>query len=158
MQRRPITQTGYERLRQKLRQMQTEERRAVAEEIEIARGHGDLRENADYDAAKEKQGMLEANIRELESALAYAEVIDISTLSGTRVSFGATVTLCDEETDEEVTYTIVGVVEADVQRGLISVSAPLARAMIGKEADDEIQVHAPGGLRSYTILSISFRG
>jgi transcription elongation factor GreA len=155
-ERVPITRPGYERLRDELKKMKTEDRRAVADEIEIARGHGDLRENADYDAAKEKQGMLEANIRDLEDKLARAEVIDPTTLSGRRVVFGATVELLDLDSDDESTVRIVGELEAKPTEGWISVTAPMARALIGKEAGDEVNVRTPGGVRNYEVLDVRF--
>ena len=155
-ERMPITRAGYHRLKDEVKRLKTHERRDVARQIEIARSHGDLRENADYDAAKERQGMLEANIRVLEDKLARADVIDISRLSGTRVVFGATVELLDLNTDEEKTVTIVGEVEADSEKGLISVTSPLARALIGKSLDDNIKLRAPGGLKEYEITDVSF--
>ncbi len=156
MERMPVTLAGYERLKGELKKLKTLDRRAVAQEIEIARAHGDLRENADYDAAKEKQGMLEANIRELEDKLARAEVIDTTKLSGDRVVFGATVTLLDTNTDEEQRLTLVGEVETDLKRGRISVSSPIARALIGKRVDDTVKVHTPGGVREYEVLEVEF--
>ena len=152
----PITRVGYEKLREELKRMKTADRRAVAHEIEIARGHGDLRENADYDAAKEKQGILEANIRDLEDKLARAEVIDSSILSGNRIVFGAQVHVLDVENDEEQTFRIVGELEADVKNGRLSVTSPLARALIGKAVDDAVQVRTPGGVREYEILDVTF--
>jgi transcription elongation factor GreA len=154
--RLPMTRAGYERLREELKRLKTTERRQVATEIEIARGHGDLRENADYEAAKDKQGMLEATIRDLEDKVARAEVIDVTHLSGERVVFGATVDLVDAETDEALTVQIVGDVEADLKQGRISVSSPMARALIGKAVDDSVSVQAPGGRKSYEITDIRF--
>jgi transcription elongation factor GreA len=156
MQRQPMTLAGYERLKTELKKLKTQDRREVAREIEIARGHGDLRENADYDAAKEKQGMLEANIRDLEDRLARAEVIDTARLSGERVVFGATVTVQEEDSDDESTFTIVGEAEADLKQSRISVTSPIARALIGKRVDDEVRVQTPGGQRTYTVLAIEF--
>lgn len=156
MERMPMTRGGYERLRDELKKMKTEDRRAVAREIEIARGHGDLRENADYDAAKEKQGMLEATIRDYEDKLARAEVIDVESLSGDRIVFGATVTLFDIDEDAEKKLTIVGEIEAEPKEGKISVTSPLARALIGKEVDDEVRVRTPGGTRMYEVLEVEF--
>lgn len=158
MKRLPMTRQGYEALREKLKRHKTHDRRAVADEIEIARGHGDLRENADYEAAKEKQGMLEATIRVMEDQLARAEVIDISQLGGDRVKFGATVTLFDLDTDAERVLTIVGEVEADVKAGRISVASPLARALIGRHVDDTVQVQTPGGAKEYEITDVVFEG
>ncbi len=158
MERMPVTRGGYERLKAELTRLKTHERRAVADEIEIARSHGDLRENADYDAAKEKQGMLEANIRDLEDKLARADVIDVSKLGGERVVFGATVGLIDLDNDDQSTVTIVGEVEADAKAGRISVTSPIARALIGKEAGDEVRVQTPGGVRRYDVDYVSFGG
>lgn len=155
-QRMPITRKGYERLRDELKRMKTADRRAVATEIEIARSHGDLRENADYDAAKEKQGMLEATIRDLDDKLARAEVIDIGKLSGERVVFGATVSIYDLGNNTEKTITIVGEAEADAKAGRISVASPMARAMIGKEVDDSVKVRTPGGLKEFEITDLCF--
>jgi transcription elongation factor GreA len=155
-QRMPITRNGYERMSKELKRLKTSERRDVAREIELARSHGDLRENSDYDAAKERQGMLEANIRSLEDKLARAEVIDVSRLSGERVIFGATVALLDLDSDEERTVTIVGVVEADVRAGRISITSPIARALIGKNIEDIVSVDTPGGLREYEVTDVNF--
>ncbi|MGC6415911.1 MAG: transcription elongation factor GreA [Bradymonadia bacterium] len=152
----PVTRAGFERMKEELKRLKTTERRDVAREIEIARSHGDLRENADYDAAKERQGMLEANIRSLEDKLARADVIDVSRLSGERVVFGATVGLLDLDTDEEQSVTIVGEVEADPKAGVISVTSPVARALIGKNLDDTVKVKTPGGVREYEIVSVDF--
>ena len=152
----PVTRGGYETMKETLRRMKTTERREVAREIEVARGHGDLRENADYDAAKEKQGILEANIRDLEDKLARAEVIDVSSLSGERVVFGANVEIFDLDTEEEKALTIVGEIEADAKQGRISVTSPLARALIGKSIDDTVEVRTPGGSKEYEITSVSF--
>lgn len=152
----PITSKGYTRLKAELKRKQTIERRKVADEIEIARSHGDLRENADYDAAKEKQGMLEAEIRILEDKLARANVIDVSKLSGERVVFGATVTVFDVDAEVEKTYTIVGEVEADATNGFISVTSPIARAMIGKNIDDAVRIRTPGGTKNFEIVDVTF--
>ena len=155
-ERMPVTRAGFERMKDELKRLKTTERRDVAREIEIARSHGDLRENADYDAAKERQGMLEANIRSLEDKLARADVIDVGRLSGERVVFGATVGLLDVDTDEEQSVTIVGEVEADPKAGIISVTSPVARALIGKNLDDTVKVKTPGGVREYEIISVEF--
>ncbi len=154
--RLPITRQGYEVIKEQLKKMKTHDRREVANEIEIARAHGDLRENADYEAAKEKQGMLEAHIRDLEDSVARAEVIDVSKLSGERVVFGATVELADTSDDTEMTVTIVGEVEADAKAGRISITSPIARALIGRNIDDTVQVRTPGGMKEYEILDVSF--
>ena len=129
----------------------------MSREIEIARGHGDLRENADYDAAKNKQGMIEANIRDMEDKLARAEVIDVASLSGERVLFGATVLISDVKTEVEQTVQIVGEVEADTKAGRISVTSPLARALVGKNVGDTVKVQTPGGTKEYEIVNVVFR-
>jgi len=156
MNKYPMTPQGYEKLREELKKLKTKDRYEVAQEIEVARSHGDLSENAEYDAAKEKQGHLEARIRDLEERLSLAEVIDPATLNTHRVVFGATVILEDLESEEELTIQIVGHDEADAKQGKISVHAPLARALIGKEVDDEVVVKAPGGTRTYGVMEIRF--
>ncbi|MEZ4466330.1 MAG: transcription elongation factor GreA [bacterium] len=156
MARMPMTRGGYEALRERLKVLKTTERRQVAEELEIARAHGDLRENADYEAAKDKQGMLEATIRDLEDKLARAEVIDVSRLSGEVVKFGATVTLFDPANDSEQTVTIVGEVEADAKAGLISVTSPMARALINRRIDDTVRFETPGGRKEYEITDVKY--
>jgi transcription elongation factor GreA len=133
-----------------------EDRRTIIDAISEARAHGDLSENAEYHAAKEQQSLNEGRIMEIESMLAMAEVIDVSKLSGSTVKFGATVTMVDEDTDEEKTYQLVGDPEADASAGRISISSPIARALIGKSVGDSIEVAAPGGARGYEILKIAF--
>jgi transcription elongation factor GreA len=155
--REPITHEGYGRLKEELEHLKLVQRPAAIEAISEARGHGDLSENAEYDAAKERQGHIEGRIRELETKIATCEVIDISNLSGDRVMFGATVTLLDVESDKEVTYQIVGVDEADLSKARISVRSPMARALIGKQAGDEVRLVAPGGTREFEIQDVSFR-
>ena len=155
-ERVPLTKRGFERIRDELKRLKTTERRDVAHQLEVARAHGDLKENADYDAARERQGMLEAMIRDLEDVVARAEVIDTSKLSGDRVVFGATVTLFNTDTEEENTIRIVGEAEADVKAGLISVTSPLARSLIGKHLDDTVRVTAPGGRKEYEITDVDF--
>jgi transcription elongation factor GreA len=150
-----MTPAGAQKLKDSLLKLR-EERPKISKEIEVAREHGDLKENAEYHAAKERQGMVEAQIKDIEDKLSRAEVIDPSKLNGTRVSFGATLTLLNLDSDEEQTYQIVGADEADVDRGLISVSAPLARALIGKEPGDDVTVKLPGGTRRYEILDVQF--
>ena len=150
----PMTPQGYERLRGLLKRYLNEERPRVMREIEEARGHGDLSENAEYHAAKERQGFIEAKIAELNTKLARAEVIDPRRLGTDRVRFGTVVRLRNLETEEEVTYQIVGEDEADLRGGKISVHAPMARAMIGKEAGEEIEVRAPGGVLAFEIVEI----
>jgi len=152
----PMTPRGNEKLREELARLK-EERPKISREIGVAREHGDLSENAEYHAAKERQGLCEARIKDIEDKLARAEVIDPTTLGGSKVRFGATVTLTNIETEDEVTYQIVGADEADINAGTISVSAPLARALIGKEIGDEVKVQLPGGTRQYEIVSVEFR-
>jgi transcription elongation factor GreA len=154
-ERFPMTPRGQQNLKDELRRLK-EERPRISLEIEEARGHGDLSENAEYHAAKEKQGHVEARIRELEGKLALAQVIDPATLSGTKVVFGATVTLSDTDTDESVVYRIVGEDESDVKQGLISVKAPLARAMIGRELGDAVRLKTAKGTREYEITDVKF--
>jgi transcription elongation factor GreA len=152
----PMTQNGFVKLQEELRWRQQEERPRIIEAIAEARAHGDLSENAEYHAAKEAQSHNEGRITELEDFTARAEVIDLSKMSGTTIKFGATVKLVDEDTEEQKTYQIVGDQEADVKAGRISISSPIARALIGKEAGDSIEVVAPGGSKGYEILSISW--
>ncbi|MCD7060242.1 transcription elongation factor GreA [Pelagibacterium xiamenense] len=157
MEKVPMTVAGHAALQEELRRRTSEDRRAIIEAISEARAHGDLSENAEYHAAKEQQSHNEGRIMELETMLAKADVIDVSKLSGTTVKFGATVTLVDEDTDEEKTYQIVGDAEADATNGKISVSSPIARALIGKEVGESIEVSAPGGSRAYEVLKIVFK-
>ena len=152
----PMTPTGAIKLREELARLK-EERPRISREIGVAREHGDLKENAEYHAAKERQGLVEARIKDIEDKLSRAEVIDPSKLSGNMVRFGAFVTLTNLDTDEEQTYQILGADEADINHGSISVSAPLARAIIGKSTGDEIVVKLPGGTRRYEIGGIEFR-
>ena len=152
----PMTPAGAQKLRDELTRLK-EERPKISREIGIARDHGDLKENAEYHAAKERQGMVEAHIKDIEDKLSRAEVIDPTKLSGDRVRFGAFVLLTNLDTDEEITYQIVGADEADLKNGTISVSAPLSRALIGKSTGDEVVVTLPGGTRRYEIGSIEFR-
>lgn len=156
MEKVHMTPQGYKTLEEELKKLKFEERPAIVNAISEARALGDLSENAEYHYAKDKQGFIEGRIRELESKLSRAEVIDITKLSGTSVKFGCTVTVCDESTDEEVTYKIVGVDEADIKKNLLSVGAPLARAMIGKEAGDEIKLNTPSGVKQYEILEVKY--
>ena len=156
MSRIPITATGLRRLKDELKQLQTVERLKISREIEVARGHGDLRENAEYHAAKEKQSHIEGRINSLNDWIARAEVVDVSKLSGDKVVFGATVKLLDVETDKEVTYTLVGELEADIKRRLISVTSPLARGLIGKAVGDLATVQSPGGPREYEVVEVLF--
>jgi len=151
----PMTPGGAQKLKDELVRLK-EERPKISREIGIAREHGDLSENAEYHAAKERQGLVEARIKDIEDKLSRAEVIDPTKLSGDRVRFGATVMLTNLDTDEEATYQIVGADEADINQGLISVSAPLARALIGKSIGDEVVVQLPAGTRRYEIGNIDF--
>jgi len=152
----PMTIAGYKMLEQELKERQQKERPRIIHEIEEARAHGDLSENAEYHAAKEAQSMNEGRIMELEDKLGRAEVIDTTKMSGDTIKFGATVKLVDEDTDEEKIYQIVGDLESDIKSGKISLSSPIARAMIGKEVGDSIEVTAPGGTRAYEILEINY--
>jgi transcription elongation factor GreA len=150
-----MTPEGARRIREELNVLKAE-RPKLSRDIEVAREHGDLKENAEYHAAKDRQGMIEAKIKDFEDKMSRAEIIDPSKLSGSKVRFGATVGLLNLLTDEEVTYRIIGADEADLEQGSISVSAPLARAMIGKEVGDEVVVNLPVGLRKYEITSVEF--
>ncbi|WP_298725161.1 transcription elongation factor GreA [uncultured Ferrovibrio sp.] len=157
MQKIPMTAGGYQRLEAELKNLKTVERPAVIRAISEAREHGDLSENAEYHAAKERQGWIETRILELEDKLRRAEVIDVSKLSGDRVKFGATVVLADEDTGEESTYQIVGADEADIKSGLLSITAPLARALVGKAEGDNVEVATPSGAKAYEIVSVAFK-
>jgi transcription elongation factor GreA len=156
MERIPMTAAGYKALEEEIDHLKGVERPAVINQISEARAHGDLSENAEYHAAKERQAFIEGRVMELEDKLSRAEVIDVSKLSGKTVKFGATVTLADEDTDNKVKYQIVGDVEADIKKGRISISSPIARALIGKTVGDTVEVAAPGGARSYEILKVQF--
>jgi transcription elongation factor GreA len=156
MDKIPMTPSGHVALSEEYRRRTAEDRPAIIAAISEARAHGDLSENAEYHAAKEQQSLNEGRILELEALLALAEVIDVSKLSGTTVKFGATVTLIDEDSEEKKRLTIVGDAEADAGNGRISISSPIARAMIGKSAGDSIEVTAPGGARGYEILKVEF--
>lgn len=156
MQRIPMTADGFRRLEEELRTLKTVERPAVIRAIAEARAHGDLSENAEYHAAKEKQGFIEARVAEIEDKLSRADVIDVSKLSGKDVKFGATVTIADEDTDEELTYQIVGADESDIKQNRLSISSPLARALIGKKQGDSVEVAAPGGSKAYEIVKVKF--
>jgi transcription elongation factor GreA len=151
-----MTGPGLRRLEDELRQLKAVERPSIIRQIAEARTHGDLSENAEYHAARERQSFIEGRIAELEEIVGSAEVIDPSTLSGEHVMFGAHVQLVDEETEKEATYQIVGVHEADIKVGRLSLSSPLAKALIGKKVGDTVSVPAPGGDRSYEILGIKF--
>jgi transcription elongation factor GreA len=153
----PITTEGYARMEAELKDLKTVQRPKIAEEIATARDHGDLKENAEYHAAREKQSFAEGRISELEDRVARAEVIDISKLDGDTVKFGAKVKLLDDETEKEVTYQIVSEYEADINKNLISVVSPIARALIGKAIGDVIEVITPRGERGYEILAVEYK-
>ena len=155
MDKIPMTRSGCAALERELGELKSKERPAIIRQIAEAREHGDLSENAEYHAAREKQGFIEGRIKELESVLSRAEVIDTSKLTGS-VKFGAIVHLVDEDTDEERTYQIVGEAEANIESGLLNVRSPLARALIGKDVGDSVEVATPGGQRSYEVLAIRF--
>lgn len=156
MEKIPMTADGYRRLEDELKQLKTIERPSVIQAIAEARSHGDLSENAEYHAAKERQGFIEGRVMELEDLISRAQIIDVSKLSGSTIKFGATVSLVDEDTEEECRYKIVGDHEADVREGRISISSPIARALIGKGEGDVVEVATPGGGRSYEILKVEF--
>lgn len=157
MERVPMTVQGFKHMEAELQRLKSEERPRIVQAIADARAHGDLSENAEYHAAKDAQGMNEARVAELEDKLSRADVVDPSTLSGDTVKFGATVKLEDEDTEEQVTYQIVGEMEADVKSGKVSITSPIARALIGKAEGDSVEVTTPKGPRSYEILDITWR-
>src|SRR3954447_17096284 len=150
----PMTPEGNARLKEELKNLKEVERHKISREIGVAREHGDLKENAEYHAAKERQGMIEARIKDLEDKLSRAEVIDPSKLSGTKVAFGAKVRLSNLDTEEESVYRLIGADEADLDQGSISITSPLARALIGREVGDEVKVRMPAGERVYEILEV----
>ncbi|MCD9005630.1 transcription elongation factor GreA [Luteimonas sp. XNQY3] len=157
--RAPMTLRGAQRLREELEELKSVKRPAVIEAISEARAHGDLKENAEYHAAREQQSFIEGRIKQLEGELSHADLIDVAKLNaGDKVVFGATVVIADTETDEEKRYQIVGDLEADIKQGLIAISSPVARAMIGKHEGDSISIDAPGGSREYDIVSVEYLG
>ena len=156
MEKVPMTEGSYQKLDEEIKLLKGPERQRIIKAIAEAREHGDLSENAEYHAAKEQQSHSEGRILELEDMLNRAEIIDISSLSGDSVKFGATVSLVDEDTDEEMTYQIVGDYEANVEEGRISISSPIARGLIGKETGDSVEVRTPGGSKFYEILDVKF--
>ncbi len=156
MQKVPMTIAGHQALEAELKRRQGTDRHRIVEAISEARAHGDLSENAEYHAAKEQQSHNEGRIAELEDMLGRSEVIDVSKMSGATIKFGATVKLIDEETEQEKHYQLVGAEEADVSAGKISISSPIARALIGKEKGDSVEVTAPGGARSYEVVSVQY--
>lgn len=150
---------GAQRLRAELEELKSVKRPAVINAIAEARAHGDLKENAEYHAAREQQGFIEGRIKQLEAELSHAQVIDVSSLNaGSKVVFGATVELADADTNQEKTYQIVGDLEADIKLGLIAISSPVARALIGKHEGDTVVIEAPGGIREYEIVGVSYQG
>ena len=157
MEKVPMTAEGYCVLDDQLKQLKSVERPSVIAAISEAREHGDLSENAEYHAAKERQGWIEGQIAEIEDKISRAQVIDVSKLSGDQVKFGATVTVVDEDTEEESRYQIVGEHEADVKQGRISIASPIARAMISKEVGDVVEVNTPGGVKAYEILKVEWK-
>jgi transcription elongation factor GreA len=158
MNKHPMTVVGAERLRAELERLKRVERPAISRALADARGHGDIAENADYDAAKERQGMIEARVRDIEAKLAHANIIDPSAIdAGGKVVFGATVDLEDLESGAELSYQIVGDDEADIKAGKVSVNSPVARALIGKHAGDTAEVEAPSGVRSFEVLAVRYR-
>jgi transcription elongation factor GreA len=157
MEKNPITPEGAARLRDELQRLRGVERPAIVQAIATAREHGDLSENAEYHAAREKQSFIEGRIKQIENNLARAEIIDPSKMTGERVAFGAIVKLSNTQTDEEVVYRILGADEADINAGTISITSPLARSLLGKEPGDEVKVRMPGGERTYEILEVSFK-
>jgi len=156
MDRLPMTADGYSRLQEEIKRLKSTERPQIIRAIAEARTHGDLSENAEYHAARERQSFIEGRLMELEDRIARAEVIDTTKLSGSVIKFGATVTLADEETDEEQTFMIVGEDEADVKGGKLSVASPLARALIGKGKGDSVEVSTPRGAKSYEVVTVAF--
>jgi len=156
MDKVPMTAQGLKQLEDELRTLKNDERPAVIRAIAEAREHGDLSENAEYHAARERQSFIEGRITELEGIISHSEVIDPKTFSGNLIRFGATVMLADVETDQEITYQIVGQHEADIDKGLLSVSAPLARALIGKTLGDEVEVRTPGGSKGYEVVDVKY--
>jgi transcription elongation factor GreA len=156
MERIPMTAGGFKALEEEINHLKTVERPSIIRMIAEARAHGDLSENAEYHAAKERQAFVEGRVMELEDKVGRAEVIDVSKLSGTTVKFGATVTVVDEDSDAEMKFQIVGDLEADAKKGRISISSPIARALIGKTKGDTVEVSAPGGAKSYEIMKVQF--
>ena len=152
-----MTAGGYQSLDEELKRLKSVERPNVIAAISEARSHGDLSENAEYHAAKERQGWIEGRIAEIEDKISRAQVIDVSKLSGAQVKFGATVTVVDEDTEEEGRYQLVGEHEADVKEGRVSITSPIARAMIGKETGDVVEVNTPGGVKAYEFLKVEWR-
>ena len=153
----PMTKLGFDRLEEELKNLKSVQRPAVVKAIAEAREHGDLSENAEYHAARERQSFIEGRVQELEYKISHAEVIDVSLLEGTDIKFGATITLVDADTDEDVVYQIVGEDEANIKNGLLSVTSPLARALIGKQVQDTVEVNTPKGGKSYEITRVAYK-
>ena len=154
MDKIPFTNSGLKKIKEELNNLKKIERPAVIKAISIAREHGDLSENAEYHAAKEKQSFIEGRITELEDVLSRSDIIDVSRLNAEKVTFGTTIVVFDEELEKEITFSIVGPYEADLEKGLISVSSPTARALLGKEENTVVEVNTPGGVKVYEIISI----
>lgn len=157
MDKMPITTAGYQQLEAELKKLKSEDRPAVIEAISAAREHGDLSENAEYHSAREKQSFIEGRIADLEDKMARAEIIDPKKIAGDTVKFGATIHVVDEDTEEELTYQIVGEYEADIDKNMLSLSAPLSRALIGKSIGDSVEVTTPKGSKAYEILGIAYK-
>jgi transcription elongation factor GreA len=160
MSRDPITSAGAERLREELKELKNVRRPKVIQAIAVAREHGDLKENAEYHAAREQQSFIEGRIKEIESTVSHAEIIDVAEVganAGKKVVFGATIELYDVDAETEVTYQIVGEIEADIKRSLISITSPIARSLIGKTEGDEVEVNAPGGIKEYEVISVEYK-
>ncbi|WP_426026806.1 transcription elongation factor GreA [Brevundimonas sp. TWP2-3-4b2] len=157
MEKVPMTAEGYRVLDDQLKQLKSVERPSVISAISEAREHGDLSENAEYHAAKERQGWIEGQIADIEDKISRAQVIDVSKLNGSQVKFGATVTVVDEDTEEEARYQIVGEHEADVKAGKVSIASPIARSLISKEVGDVVEVNTPGGVKAYEILKVEWK-
>jgi transcription elongation factor GreA len=156
MNKIPMTAVGYNRLQEELKRLKTVDRPTIIRAIAEARDHGDLSENAEYHAARDRQSFIEGRLAEIEDKIARAEIIDVSKLSGSIIKFGAKVTLADEETDEEQTFQIVGEDEADISQGRLSVTSPLARALIGKQTGESVEVATPRGAKSYEVVTVAF--
>ncbi len=157
MDKAPMTSKGYEDLQTELKRLKTIERPDVIKAIAAAREHGDLSENAEYHAARERQAFIEGRVGDIEDLLSRAEVIDVTAIKGKIIKFGATIRVADEDTDEKKTYQIVGEHEADIKSGLLSITSPMARAMIGKTVGDSVEVTTPGGTKSYEIMSVKYK-
>ena len=156
MNKVPMTAVGYQKLQDELKKLINKDRPEIIKDIAEARGHGDLSENAEYQYAKEQQSLIEGKIIELESAIAQAEIIDISKLSGSEIKFGATVKIKDDETNKQSTYQIVGEYESDINNKKLSINSPLAKGLIGKTKNDAVEVNSPKGTKTYTVLSVKF--